>query len=194
MMADEPDEAWTGEGRRGGKSAEAFRTISEVSSALEVPQHVLRFWETKFVQVRPLKRAGGRRYYRPEDVTLLRSIRDLLYRDGYTIKGAQKLLREGGLKQVPSARVEGAGLANRRSVPGAAALPRQAATPARGTAAAPQPSRNAPQAGGTPAPAASSERAGAKGSDEEFTVTRSELEALVDELTTLRELLRNKLR
>lgn len=84
--------------RRGSKSAEAFRTISEVASDLEVPQHVLRFWETKFSQVRPMKRGGGRRYYRPEDVDLLRTIRALLYDDGYTIKGVQKLLREGGLK------------------------------------------------------------------------------------------------
>ena len=84
--------------RRGGKSAAAFRTISEVATDLEVPQHVLRFWETKFSQVRPMKRGGGRRYYRPEDVDLLRSIRGLLYDDGYTIKGVQKLLREGGLK------------------------------------------------------------------------------------------------
>lgn len=84
--------------RRGSKSAEAFRTISEVASDLEVPQHVLRFWETKFNQVRPMKRGGGRRYYRPEDVELLRTIRSLLYDDGYTIKGVQKLLREGGVK------------------------------------------------------------------------------------------------
>lgn len=84
--------------RRGGKSAGAFRTISEVATDLDVPQHVLRFWETKFNQVRPMKRGGGRRYYRPEDVDLLRSIRSLLYDDGYTIKGVQKLLREGGLK------------------------------------------------------------------------------------------------
>ena len=86
--------------RRGSKSAAAFRTISEVASDLDVPQHVLRFWETKFTQVRPMKRGGGRRYYRPEDVELLRSIRALLYGDGYTIKGVQKLLREGGLKPV----------------------------------------------------------------------------------------------
>ena len=77
------------------KSASAYRTISEVSDELEVPQHVLRFWETKFSQVRPLKRGGGRRYYRPEDVDLLRRIQKLLYLDGYTIKGVQKLLKEG---------------------------------------------------------------------------------------------------
>jgi DNA-binding transcriptional MerR regulator len=82
--------------RHGGKSAAAFRTISEVAEDLDVPQHVLRFWETKFSQVRPLKRGGGRRYYRPEDVELLRHIRDLLYTEGYTIKGVQRLLRETG--------------------------------------------------------------------------------------------------
>ncbi len=78
---------------RGRKSAEAFRTISEAAGELKLPQHVLRFWETKFPHIRPLKRGGGRRYYRPEDLLLLRRIRDLLYDDGYTIKGAQKLLR-----------------------------------------------------------------------------------------------------
>jgi DNA-binding transcriptional MerR regulator len=84
--------------RRQAKSAAAFRTISEVASELAVPQHVLRFWESKFSQIRPLKRGGGRRYYRPEDVTLLRRIRQCLYEDGYTIKGVQRLLREGQLK------------------------------------------------------------------------------------------------
>jgi DNA-binding transcriptional MerR regulator len=82
------------------KSPEAFRTISEVASDLDVPQHVLRFWESRFAQVRPTKRAGGRRYYRPEDVDLLRGIRALLYSEGYTIKGVQKLLREHGLRYV----------------------------------------------------------------------------------------------
>ncbi len=81
--------------RQSGTSAAAFRTISEVSDHLEVPQHVLRFWETKFAQVRPLKRGGGRRYYRPEDIALLSRIRDLLYTEGYTIKGVQRLLRDG---------------------------------------------------------------------------------------------------
>jgi DNA-binding transcriptional MerR regulator len=84
--------------RRQPKSAEAFRTISEVAQELEVPQHVLRFWESRFPQVRPLKRAGGRRYYRPDDVVLLRRIRQCLYDQGYTIKGVQKLLREGALR------------------------------------------------------------------------------------------------
>src|SRR3954447_1022930 len=87
--------------RSTAKSATAFRTISEVSTELDVPQHVLRFWETKFPQIRPLKRGGGRRYYRPEDVELLRRIQSLLYKEGYTIKGVQRLLREarGGVVQ-----------------------------------------------------------------------------------------------
>jgi DNA-binding transcriptional MerR regulator len=80
-------------GARPAKSAAAFRTISEVADELDVAQHVLRFWESKFPQVRPLKRGGGRRYYRPEDVDLLRQIRSLLYEEGYTIRGAQKHLK-----------------------------------------------------------------------------------------------------
>jgi DNA-binding transcriptional MerR regulator len=83
-----------------GKSPEAFRTISEVSIELDVPQHVLRFWESRFAQIRPIKRAGGRRFYRPEDVALLRGIRSLLYHDRYTIKGVQKVLRDKGWRHV----------------------------------------------------------------------------------------------
>lgn len=79
------------------KAAEAFRTIGEVSEVLDVPKHVLRFWEGKFPQVKPMKRGGGRRYYRPEDLQLLRGIRHLLHAEGYTIKGVQKLLREGSI-------------------------------------------------------------------------------------------------
>jgi DNA-binding transcriptional MerR regulator len=82
------------------KSPEAFRTISEVATELDMPQHVLRFWESRFAQVRPIKRAGGRRYYRPEDIDLLRGIRALLYREGFTIKGAQKVLRDKGQRHV----------------------------------------------------------------------------------------------
>jgi DNA-binding transcriptional MerR regulator len=78
------------------KAPNAFRTISEVADDLHIPQHVLRFWETKFPQVKPLKRGGGRRYYRPDDIALLRRISDLLYIQGYTIKGVQRLLRDGG--------------------------------------------------------------------------------------------------
>lgn len=82
------------------KAPSAFRTISEVADELNVQQHVLRFWETKFSQIRPLKRGGGRRYYRPEDVDLLKTIHRLLYSEGYTIKGVQKLFREKGKGQV----------------------------------------------------------------------------------------------
>jgi DNA-binding transcriptional MerR regulator len=78
------------------KAPTAFRTISEVADELHIPQHVLRFWETKFAQVRPLKRGGGRRYYRPDDIALLRRVSELLYIQGYTIKGVQRLLRENG--------------------------------------------------------------------------------------------------
>jgi len=88
------------EGMSLGKSAFAFRTISEVSKELQVPTHVLRFWEAKFSSIKPLKRGGGRRYYRPEDLDLLRKIKSLLYDDGYTIKGVQKLLKDQN-KEVP---------------------------------------------------------------------------------------------
>jgi DNA-binding transcriptional MerR regulator len=96
-MSDQADAAGTSVGRaRPKKAPNAFRTISEVADELHIPQHVLRFWETKFPQVKPLKRGGGRRYYRPDDISLLRRISDLLYIQGYTIKGVQRLLREGG--------------------------------------------------------------------------------------------------
>ncbi len=96
---------WTADAAGGGveaprprlkKAPNAFRTISEVADELHIPQHVLRFWETRFPTVRPMKRGGGRRYYRPDDIALLRRISDLLYIQGYTIKGVQRLLREGG--------------------------------------------------------------------------------------------------
>lgn len=98
-MSDPADDAGaeTAPGRsRAKKAPNAFRTISEVADELHIPQHVLRFWETRFPQVKPLKRGGGRRYYRPDDIALLRGISDLLYIQGYTIKGVQRLLREGG--------------------------------------------------------------------------------------------------
>ena len=137
----------TPRGRRRTKAPGAFRTIGEVATDLEVPQHVLRFWESKFTQVKPLKRGWGRRYYRPEDVDLLRGIRHLLYSDGYTIKGVQKLLREIGSKCITesgrslsgnsagSAASVAAGRTRRQS---GAALPLTAQTtsiPAAGTAA-----------------------------------------------------------
>jgi DNA-binding transcriptional MerR regulator len=82
------------------KAPDAFRTISEVADELDIPQHVLRFWETRFVQIKPMKRSGGRRYYRPDDVDLLRGIRRLLYGEGYTIRGVQRILKEHGVKAV----------------------------------------------------------------------------------------------
>ena len=88
------------------KSPEAFRTISEVSKDLSLPQHVLRFWETKFIQIKPIKRGGGRRYYRPEDIRLLRGIKSLLYNDGYTIRGVQKVIKEVGTKKILQNEIE----------------------------------------------------------------------------------------
>lgn len=82
------------------RAADAYRTISEVAEELDLPQHVLRFWETRFAQIKPLKRGGGRRFYKPDDVELLRTIRHLLYGEGYTIRGVQRILKEQGVKAV----------------------------------------------------------------------------------------------
>ncbi len=109
---------------RPAKASTAFRTISEVAEELGVAPHVLRFWESKFSQVRPLKRGGGRRYYRPEDVEILRQIRILLYDQGYTIKGAQKLLRQRRGRVVEAE--EGAGGEGGTAAPDAASLARVA--------------------------------------------------------------------
>ncbi len=106
------------------KSPDAFRTISEVAEDLDIPQHVLRFWETRFPQIKPLKRGGGRRYYRPDDVALLKGIRRLLYGEGYTIKGLQRILKEQGPRHV-QAIGRGAPIGRRRREP-----PRGAKAPA----------------------------------------------------------------
>jgi len=122
------------------KSADAYRTISEVAEGMDLPQHVLRFWETRFPQIKPLKRGGGRRYYRPEDIELLAAIKRLLYGEGYTIKGVQKLLKEQGALAVAR--------------PSAAPSPRPAAkSPPPSPSAAPQP-RSDPPMRPPPAPAA----------------------------------------
>jgi DNA-binding transcriptional MerR regulator len=128
---------------RAGKSVAAFRTISEVADELDVAQHVLRFWESKFPQVRPLKRAGGRRYYRPEDIDLLRHIRKLLYDEGYTIKGAQRLLR-GKRPRMPH---RGPGEPAIEPSRGPAGMPSgpQAGPAMGGAGAAPQPPAPAPR-------------------------------------------------
>lgn len=164
-MAQAPEALALAGARRAGKSATAFRTISEVASELDVPQHVLRFWETRFPQVKPLKRAGGRRYYRPEDVALLRRIRDLLYREGFTIKGAQKHLRES-VGKGPAAASAAGDARDGRATPSAAAPAARAASPA---------------AGAAPATAARP-------------VDGKLLKAMLDELVALRELVRTKLR
>jgi DNA-binding transcriptional MerR regulator len=106
------------------KSPDAFRTISEVAEDLDLPQHVLRFWETRFAQIRPMKRGGGRRYYRPDDVELLRGIRHLLYGEGYTIKGVQRILKEQGVRFVMEIwRNPGAPIPDGRSAKGSGKAP-----------------------------------------------------------------------
>ena len=111
------------------KGPEAFRTISEASQELGVAQHVLRFWETKFVFVRPMKRAGGRRFYRPRDIAILANVHRLLHRDGYTIKGVQKLHRDLGLKSLTSARWP---IVEPSTTPGAAEHRRAVGSPSSG--------------------------------------------------------------
>lgn len=119
------------------KAAEAFRTISEVADDLGIPKHVLRFWEVKFVQIRPMKRGGGRRYYRPEDMELLKGIQHLLHREGYTIKGVQKILREQGIEAVKAYSGPGAASGRSRdSGPGAGAAPAAVSPPSPGEARA----------------------------------------------------------
>jgi DNA-binding transcriptional MerR regulator len=161
------------------KAPEAFRTISEVASILDTPPHVLRFWETKFTQLKPVKRAGGRRYYRPSDVLLLGGIKRLLHEDGMTIRGVQKLLRTQGVRHVAGlaptkalqaigadearaveaaeaapAGTAGAGAAGRRVVPAPPAPDEDPEQPDlfSGAAAAPLPERVAPDADAAPEP------------------------------------------
>jgi DNA-binding transcriptional MerR regulator len=110
-------------GRAAEKSPDAFRTISEVSDELDLPQHVLRFWETRFGQVKPMKRSGGRRLYRPDHVALLRGIKALLYDDGLTIKGVQKMLRESGARTVIARGRADAALSLEMTDPAGAMLP-----------------------------------------------------------------------
>ena len=105
------------------KDPDAFRTISEVSTDLGLPQHVLRFWETKFSQIKPMKRGGGRRYYRPDDVALLRGVQYLLYSEGYTIKGVQRILKERGPKVVADSPQTGAPAPSEHTEPLKTAVP-----------------------------------------------------------------------
>jgi DNA-binding transcriptional MerR regulator len=113
------------------KSADAFRTISEVAGELDLPQHVLRFWETRFPQIKPLKRAGGRRYYRPRDIEVLRAIKHLLYGQGYTIKGVQRVLKEEGAGAFAAPRDAGNESRSERSFPAARELPLLQGSPPR---------------------------------------------------------------
>ena len=120
------------------KAPEAFRTISEVADLLDIPQHVLRFWETRFSQIKPLKRGGGRRYYRPEDVDLLRGIRHLLYGEGYTIKGVQRILKDQGIRFVAAIWQEGAAPVPAAPAP-AVSAPASISAPPAPVAAPPRP-------------------------------------------------------
>jgi DNA-binding transcriptional MerR regulator len=161
------EDAQEAAGRRAGKSAAAFRTISEVAAELDVPPHVLRFWESKFSQIKPLKRGGGRRYYRPEDIELLRRIRTLLYRDGYTIKGVQKLLRAPGVRAVAADEA------------GAGAEPEAAAPAPTSVTAVPSAPLTAPAPAAAASPVLDAQR-------------RAAVEAAIDELARLREWLAKK--
>jgi DNA-binding transcriptional MerR regulator len=119
------------------KAPDAFRTISEAAEDIDLPQHVLRFWETRFSQIKPLKRGGGRRYYRPDDIEFLRGLKHLLHQEKYTIKGVQKIIKDQGVKAVQAAWKGGVPVATApRSAAEAIAMPRSAA-PARPAAAAP---------------------------------------------------------
>jgi DNA-binding transcriptional MerR regulator len=160
-----------------GKSASAFRTISEVAAEVGVPQHVLRFWETRFFQLRPLKRAGGRRYYRPEDVAFLHRVRRLLYEEGYTIKGVQKLLRAG------SKEVETGDTALPESV---AAVKANSSGPSMDRGAESVAAVGVPTAKPKVTPAARGLPAGLGAVD------RTALKAIRDELLELRDLLRHE--
>ncbi len=140
------------------KSPDAFRTISEVADHLDTPAHVLRFWESRFPQIRPVKRAGGRRYYRPSDVALLQGIRRLLHDEGMTIRGVQKVLREQGVRHV--AALSGADIAEEApsAAPGAAEVAQAAPAafepaPADATAAGPPPAADLPPFAAPPPPA-----------------------------------------
>ncbi len=175
------------------KSPEAFRTISEVAEALDVPPHVLRFWETRFAQVKPVKRGGGRRYYRPEDVRLLRGIRGLLYDDGMTIKGVQKILRERGIRHVIGlgtvSGTDGEAADDLVAAPAPAPKPvarerRASAANGPGSDAAPQPDLFAPAGGVATAVAAPRERPAAAASA--GSVDKRALKGLVSELQALR--------
>jgi DNA-binding transcriptional MerR regulator len=175
--------------RADGKAAEAFRTISEAAAELALPQHVLRFWETRFPQVKPLKRGGGRRYYRPEDMTLLRRIQGLLYDEGYTIRGVQKLLKENGVKAVlagSSGAGNGSAVANGRAEPDGLAPPD--GTQHDGATAGPTAANGQPNGHHDPQPDPASAASGAPALQD---VSREKLRAVLTELEDIRRLLKH---
>ena len=133
------------------KAPDAYRTISEVAEDLDLPQHVLRFWETRFSQIKPLKRGGGRRYYRPDDVELLKGIRHLLYKEGYTIKGVQRILKEQGARAV-QVFARGLAEAEPESMPPPVAAPAVPVPPAPATVYPPAPPVELPAIQPPPAP------------------------------------------
>jgi DNA-binding transcriptional MerR regulator len=139
------------------KAPDAFRTISEVAEELDVPQHVLRFWESRFREIRPMKRGGGRRYYRPDDIDLLRGIRHLLYGEGYTIRGVQRLLREQGQRFVQNVWQPGAPQPTHQP---SEDPPDEAAELSEGEHGAERPDRSEPARAGTVAPRVAPEAAG----------------------------------
>lgn len=165
------------------KAAEAFRTISEVADDLGIQKHVLRFWEVKFSQIRPMKRGGGRRYYRPEDMELLRGIRQLLHRDGYTIKGVQKILREQGVDAVKERarseeekRLAAAAQSAETTLASVRSASESAAPQARGAAPPATPRARARQRPETPGSVAGTDR-------------RAVIDAVIAELTLCRQML-----
>ncbi|MDD2876487.1 MAG: MerR family transcriptional regulator [Acidiphilium sp.] len=187
----DPDDAARARPR---KSAEAYRTISEVADELHVPQHVLRFWETKFPRIKPLKRGGGRRYYRPDDVVLLRRIADLLYIQGYTIKGVQRLLKEGGgalHDEIPPASAEerAAAAAERAQTSSlaASAIPSRPDLPELPiTHATPPPQSHIPVPQPAASPAIPSDSAPLDRAHQVNAVLRTALQTVLSELETLR--------
>jgi DNA-binding transcriptional MerR regulator len=162
------------------KAPDAFRTISEVAVELEIPQHVLRFWESRFHEIRPMKRGGGRRFYRPQDVDLLRGIRHLLYGEGYTIRGVQRILREHGQRFVQNVWQPGAPQPTRMPADGSSD---ESAEPAEVAASAPhEPPQQQLEGAGTAEHAAARAAAGPR-------LDVRKLEGVIEELAACRALL-----
>lgn len=171
------------------KSPDAFRTISEVAAEIDVPQHVLRFWESRFPQIRPMKRGGGRRYYRPDDVDLLRGIRHLLYGEGYTIRGVQRILREQGVTLVQTVWQVEAGAGEPEDEQSGDADGPESTDRLEPNLFAVANARREPRVEGAPAPAASGPGPSApppRGLTEE---ARRKLQAALDELTACRAII-----